>query len=139
MTKICRPDGFFGWELDRRLSVRKLTTKSLAEMTGCHKEFIRKLIRGSGVPSRDLVARLCRNLRWGRKDAERRLQIDWISRKYGLVALRFFGIDADAAPFQMIWPSLTTEQQRLFTAQMKAIARMNRREKRTAKRKRRAA
>ena len=113
--------GFFNTRLEQRVNEKGLTVGQLAEKAGTSYEHSRKLIAGSCLPSDELLKRLCTVLELSLKEMAPRLRKDRMIFSFGDVAWEICGIDPRLAPFYILMPLLSKQEQEHFIFCMKAF------------------
>jgi transcriptional regulator with XRE-family HTH domain len=103
-----------------------LSIKELAERCDVSYEYIRRLVRGEGLPSKHMLRVIAAEVGADRKEVERLLVADSIRRDYGKVPLEISGKNPDAELFERHISELTPDQREALEAMLMMFVKQNR-------------
>src|SRR5689334_6695345 len=104
MSLIPDARGFFSASLCHAMDKGGVSIKELSVETEISFEHARKLVRGTALPSPELLARMVRVVPIDYSEARQRVTHDQIVRRYGDAAWAAAGINPALAPFYVIIP-----------------------------------
>lgn len=109
------PTGYFAQKVqDRMLELTETTgvvwdTRKLSEETDLNYEYLRKIIRGDALPSKQVMHLLTMLLQLDPKEIETLYACDKIRNDYGTLPLEIAGKNPELDPIDRIWHYLSEE------------------------------
>jgi hypothetical protein len=111
--------GFFNARLEQAINRRNVSPVEVAKLVGTSYEHMRKLIRGSCLPSDALVTRICTGLHLNQREMSTRVKKDRIIFRFGWAAV---GVKPHIGAVYILSELLTREQWNVFRIYIRALA-----------------
>lgn len=125
------PQGRFATKMVGAMEQKGVTLTDLAERLDASYEHCRKLAKGIAYPSKYLTKLICKELGLDLAEAEELIVADKFEHQFGDAGFRFMGRNPELADIEKHWPSLTADQKAYITTTVEALAKQNRKQKRS--------
>ena len=109
------PTGYFAQKIqDRMLELTKTSgevwdTRKLSEKLDLNYEYLRKIMRGDALPSKQVMLLLIHELKLDKEEIEILYVCDKIREDYGTLPLKIAGKNPELDPLERVWMYLSKE------------------------------
>ena len=107
----------------RKMEDKGISIRVMAIKTGVVYEHVRRVVRGEGIPSEELLKLMCDVLGINYKDAEKLATADKMLRRYGVTSAEVAGRKPGLEPIERLWDSITESQRQDVIALVQSMSR----------------
>lgn len=123
------PETLFAQTVQRRMDELNLSIRELADKTGSTYENIRKIVRGTSLPSKYFVRTIAHVLGLDEGEMTDMVAADKIKHKFGGVPELLAKKNPELVPIERLWSALTTAQKDNVLEMVRTYAKRNREKK----------
>lgn len=117
--------------LQQVLNARGLTIRSFSEEMDMTYEYLRRLLNGTNLPSKNLLKLFCQKFGWDYEEMSELLVQDSFRKRFGEKGAVAQQVNPEVQPFQLGWDLLERAQKDILLAQFNMFIAQNRRHARS--------
>ena len=112
-------------KLEAAMEDKNVSINDVSRAVGPAYEYIRRMLRGTSIPSDYVLKVMCEYFGWDFKETQQMVISDRIRIKHGKMGLMAQGINPETEPFNLAWPYITDSQKSFLLSQLNDFLTLN--------------